>query len=120
MAQQAYVAAGQGDEFWGSKVADADRLVAGRARSAPRSGCDTASAGGDRRRAAALDDFERMDARAREYTRGNQRLLASDLIFSDGLEKTDGDAEALVRRREPSRPTTSRGLDPGPVVSVSC
>jgi hypothetical protein len=88
MAQQAYVAAGQGDEFWGSKVATQVatlREELGALRTAtvlPQTQGEIDEA------LAALADFERMDARAKEYARGNQRLLASDLIFSDGLEKT--------------------------------
>jgi hypothetical protein len=40
-----------------------------------------------------------MDARAREYARSNQRLLASDLIFSDGLEQTTAVMSAVERAR---------------------
>src|SRR5687767_2531313 len=99
MAQQSYVAAGQGDEFWGSKVAAQiasvrDELGAIRGMTSnaqAHAQIDEATS--------ALGDFERMDARAREYTRGNQRLLASDLIFSDGLEKTDAMLDALQGAR---------------------
>lgn len=95
MGQQAYVAAGQGDEFWGSKVAARvatlrDELAALRALASTaeaQTQIDDALA--------SLGDFERMDARVREYCRGNQRLLASDLIFSDGLEKTEAITAAL-------------------------
>jgi GAF domain-containing protein len=99
MAQQAYVAAGQGDEFWSSKVSAQisqirDELTALRS-DAPladaQSHLDDAMS--------SLEDFERMDARAREYARSNQRLLASDLIFSDGLEKSTEILEALEHAR---------------------
>ncbi len=95
MAQQAYVAVGQGDEFWGSKVAT--QIAALREElSVLRSVAATPRAQAEIDEAvSALGDFERMDARAREYTRGNQRLLASDLIFSDGLEKTTGMVTAI-------------------------
>jgi hypothetical protein len=69
MAQQAYVAAGQGDEFWGSKVATqiaalSDELSALRKlASSPRAHAEIEEA------ISALGDFERMDARAREYGR---------------------------------------------------
>jgi hypothetical protein len=107
MSQQAYVAAGQGDEFWGSRVAGRisalrEELIALRAlASSPQAQQQIDEAG------SALGDFERMDARAREYTRGNQRLLASDLIFSDGLEKTEAmvAAVAAARRIEKSDAT---------------
>jgi hypothetical protein len=107
MAQQAYVAAGQGDEFWGSRVAariaslrDELRTLGGLGSSlAARSGIDEAIA--------IIDDFERMDARAREYARSNQRLLASDLIYSDGLDKTT----AMVQAIEQARADESRAAD---------
>ena len=95
MAQQAYVAAGQGDEFWASKVSSQiaalrEELTAIRAL-ASAAGTTTAV----ETALEALADFERMDARAREYARSNQRLLASDIIFSDGVEKTDAILDAL-------------------------
>jgi hypothetical protein len=95
MGQQAYVAAGQGDEFWGSKVAA--RVATLREElAALRALASTADAQAQLDDAlASLGDFERMDARVREYCRGNQRLLASDLIFSDGLEKTEAITAAL-------------------------
>lgn len=87
-AQQAYVAAGQGDEFWISKAAAATLAVRSALDDArlhatsplAQSGIDSASS--------ALQDFEQVDRRARDYTRGGQKLLASDLIFADGLEIT--------------------------------
>lgn len=99
MAQQAYVAVGQGDEFWSSKVSiqisqvrdDLTALRADAPVAEARAELDEAIS--------SIEDFERMDARAREYARSNQRLLASDLIFSDGLEKTTGIVEALERAR---------------------
>ena len=99
MAQQAYVAVGQGDEFWSSKVSaqivqlrdDLTRLRVDAPASGARTHLDDAIS--------ILEDFERMDARARDYARSNQRLLASDLIFSDGLEKSTAIVDALERAR---------------------
>lgn len=99
-AQPGYVAAGQGDEFWAARV-DAslsplrESLAALRpqARSvesqkAVESAADT------------IDDFSQMDRRARHYARNGQLLLASDLIFSDGVERLDSALESLDRARE--------------------
>ena len=98
-AQPGYVAAGQGDDFWTARV---DSLL-GPARDglnalkplahAPQSRTEVDAA------ATAFEDFEQMDRRTREYVRNNQRLLASDLVFSDGIEKLDGAAAALERAR---------------------
>ena len=40
-----------------------------------------------------------MDRRARDYTRSSQKLLASDLIFTDGLETTGVVVESIDRAR---------------------
>jgi hypothetical protein len=97
--QQAYVAAGQGDEFWIPRTAgvlNGVRSALGSLRAQAvspeaQSNIDNASS--------ALDDFERMDRRAREYTRSGQRLLASDLIFVDGLESTGAMLASLHKAR---------------------
>ncbi len=98
-AQQAYVAAGQGHEFWTSKASAAlgdlrDKLTALRAQTpAPQAqtAIDTTLA--------ILQDFEEVDRRAREYASSGQNLLASDLIFSDGLEMTGAALTSLDEAR---------------------
>jgi hypothetical protein len=84
--QQAYVAAGQNEAFWFDKVATSvTELRSALAALAP------ATSSGEARAAlteasAALDELEQRDRRIRAYVSSGQRLLASDLIFSDGLE----------------------------------
>ena len=80
MAQQAYVASGQGGEFWTSKVSSGVTSIVA-ALDALKT---TATAKG------LFETFSQVDRRAREYARTGQNLIASDLIFSDGLELTDG------------------------------
>lgn len=98
-AQQAYVAAGQGDDFWKAKTAASlnelrARLSALRAIAAsPHAHTAVDNATG------ILQDFEQMDRRAREHTANDQRLLASDLIFSDGLEMTGAALSAVDEAR---------------------
>jgi CHASE3 domain sensor protein len=98
-AQPGYVAAGQGEDYWVARVSE---LAAGARQSltalkplarTPQSAADVDAA------LAALEDFEQMDRRAREYVRGGQRLLASDLVFSDGIEKMDAAAGATEHAR---------------------
>lgn len=102
-AQQAYVAAGQGEQFWIDKVAaslpDLKASIDGLRAQATTPRAQTA---GDTA-LAVLGDFERMDGHAREYARGDQRLLASDLIFSDGLELTGTAVAALDEARAAER-----------------
>ena len=101
--QQAYVAAGQGEGYWISRVngqlaalrADLTALSS-RVRSAEaRSRLEAVSV--------KLEDFEQLDRRTREYARGGQRLLASDVIFTDGLETTRAAQEELASARAAER-----------------
>ncbi len=99
LAQQGYVAAGQGDQFWSAKADEAaaaardaiETLRAEAVSAAAQTGIESASA--------ALQDFLQMDRRARDYARSGQKLLASDLVFSDGLELTQGATTALEQAR---------------------
>ena len=98
-AQQSYVSAGQSERFWVPKVT-ASVAALRESLTALQSASTTASG-----RVAldgalqALQEFEVMDRRAREYAAGNQKLLASDLIFSDGLESTEEIITALEQTR---------------------
>jgi PAS domain-containing protein len=98
-AQQAYVSQGQTERFWIAKVAAA--TVALRESLTFVQGASTAASSRVAVEGAiqALDQFERMDRRAREYASANQKLLASDLIFSDGLEATEEIITALEQAR---------------------
>lgn len=100
MAQQAYVASGQGGEFWTSKVSsgvtsivaalDALKTTA----TAPQAVTELDTAKG------LFETFMQVDRRAREYARTGQNLIASDLIFSDGLELTDGASARIAAALE--------------------
>jgi hypothetical protein len=98
-AQRSYVAAGQGDEFWIANAAAAlervrtaiDALRAETISADAQSSLDNASS--------ALEDFARQDRRARDYTRNGERLLASDVIFADGIESTGAILASLDQTR---------------------
>src|SRR5690349_16923566 len=76
-AVQAYVAAGQGVDFWIGKVSKSTAALKQQleslrslASSSPaRTALDNASS--------AIQDFEQLDRRARDYVRNGQRLLAA-------------------------------------------
>ena len=112
-AHPGYVAAGQGEDYWIAKV---DALI-GSARESLgtlRSAAQSANARGDLGVAEeALDDFEQMDRRARDYARNGQRLLASDLVFSDGIEKMDAAVAAVERARLAEAETTLAAINIG-------
>ena len=94
-AQHAYVAAGQDRAYWVEKVSlhladittDLVRLVA--LSTTPGSNDALAEAG------SAVESFARVDELARDYTATGQDLMASDLIFTDGLELWTRAAEHL-------------------------
>ncbi len=98
-AQQAYVATAQDPKFWSAKTSEVTALLhaslatlrAGATTGPSRVALDEADQ--------ILQQFERMDGRAREYTANGHALLASDLIFSDGLENTSRLLNALDQLR---------------------
>lgn len=94
-AQQAYVAAGQSETFWFGKVtASVDALTTAFATLGVSSSSGTTRAALEAAQQA-LQDFEQVDRRARSYVSSGQQLLASDLIFSDGLDTTGRITAAL-------------------------
>ena len=98
-AQLAYAAAGQPGDRWVTRVAqgvDAARTNTQALRAeatAPdaRAALDTITV--------ALNEFAKADKRAVEYVRTEQRLLASDVVFGDGLERSDSALAALEQAR---------------------
>jgi CHASE3 domain sensor protein len=98
-AQRGYVGAGQGGELWAARVAQGVDSVR-RAVASLRAGATSPDAQTALDAAAStLDDFVRVDKRAVEYVRRNQQLLASDVIFADGVELTDAALTSLERAR---------------------
>jgi hypothetical protein len=110
-AQQAYVAAGQGADYWMTQAAErlaaVDRGVAELATAsssdATRSAVQAAAAG--------LEQFRTLDKRARHYVENAQNLVASDVIFTESLAalaaaanhvSTASDNERALRAAEAS------------------
>lgn len=99
VSQQAYVADGQGVAFWMPKVAATNAVVQDaiaslrEAAKAP----DAKSALDEAR--ASLEEFSNIDRRAREYLKTGQRLMAGDVIFTEG----GGTAAAAARQIEGAR-----------------
>lgn len=94
-AQQAYVAAGQSETFWFGKVtASVSALNTAFATINASTSSGTARAALEAAQQA-LQDFEQVDRRVRSYVSSGQQLVASDLIFSDGLDTTGRITAAL-------------------------
>lgn len=96
-AQQSYVAVGQGEDFWFARVTAIvsdlrEKLATLKSlATAPEAVVAVDAAAG------ALQDFEQMDKRARDYARGHQLTLASDLVFTDGFDLTKKAGESIER-----------------------
>ena len=96
-AQQAYVAAGQGQDFWFARVTalakelgdNLSYLKSIASQPTVPQALDDASA--------ALQDFEQMDRRARDYARSRQITAASNLVFTEGVDLTRKAGDALAR-----------------------
>src|SRR3954471_4729131 len=98
-AQRSYVAAGQGPHVWITKAAEATTNVKARVEflrahaASPRAQTALDNVSSD------LQDLDLIDRRARDYIRTGQTLLASDLIFADGIESTGAIAASIEDAR---------------------
>ena len=102
-AQQAYVAAGQGPDFWFARTSAYSNDLKARLASLRSQASTPAAVSALDDAAGVLQDFEQMDVRAREFARSRQLLLASDLIFSDGLDVTRKLAVSIGESRAAER-----------------
>jgi hypothetical protein len=98
-AQQAYVAAGQGVEFWMAK-ADATMESIGKGLADLRLSATSATT------TAALDEaveivaeFRGIDNRARDYIQSGAQLMAADIIFAEGGKTVARSARQVERAR---------------------
>jgi hypothetical protein len=106
-AQQAYVAVGQGVAFWMPKVAQTADAVAASVATLHDAATSTAARSAVDDAAATLRDFRDADARARDYLKAGQTLMAGDVIFTEG----DQAAAAAARQVEASRLGEHEALD---------
>jgi hypothetical protein len=87
-AQQAYVAPGQGPDFWFARSHTLQSDLKNRVSALRAQAGSSAAVTALENALGVLQDFEQMDVRAREFARAGQDAAASDLIFSDGLDLT--------------------------------
>jgi hypothetical protein len=118
-AQMAYLATGQGPDFWMRRATElAGQLEGGLAQ---LRGTLTAPGAQSRLEAAAvgLDDLVRLDGRARSAIESEQRFLASDIIFVDGVTGTQQIFEALGAARDLERGAIQATLDRDRVIQLA-
>lgn len=96
-AQQAYVAVGQGEDFWFARVNELGKEIEDKIGSLRATAQASGTANDLETAMTAVQEFMQMDLRARDYVRGRQMTLASDMVFADGFELTRKAADALDR-----------------------
>jgi hypothetical protein len=87
--QFAYVARGQGEAFWISRVESLMPTLQTEIAAFGASLTTPAAQSAFRAGSAALENFRTLDSRVKEFVQSGNALLATDLIFSDGLESTE-------------------------------
>lgn len=85
-AQQAYVAAGQDHGYWMDRATQRLDAVNDDLVKLSRLSTAAGTIAALEEAATAIDDLTRMDTRARDHSTAGQDLMASDLVFTDGLE----------------------------------
>jgi len=107
VAQQAYVASGQGVDFWMPKVVSTKAQVS-TALSALRDSIGSPAARTEADEAvAAMSEFDEVDKRARDYIRSRQMLMAGDVIFTEGGQL----ATVAARKVEQARLAEHQAFD---------
>ena len=107
VAQQAYLAAGQGAGFWMPKVAGVADMVAQTLAALRPLAASAASRPALDEAAANLAEFNTIDQRAREYIKSGQQLMAGDVIFGEGGQT----AATAARQIESARLSEHRTYD---------
>lgn len=109
-AQQAYVAAGQGDAFWIARATAELTRLRGDLDAINQLAGEPDAAGPLQAAKETLEDFAALDGRVREYLQSGQHLMASDLIFADGLELLGNVALRIGTARDVERRARDRAL----------
>ncbi len=109
-AEQASVAAGQDWVYWNTKVTSYLNTVRGRLEDLRRLAVTPSSVDALDAAEAAVTDLQRMDQRVREHADRGESLLASNLIFTDGLELAAGAAANVELARASERATRNETM----------
>jgi hypothetical protein len=85
VAQHGYVAAGQGDAFWMTKVSASTEASAAALSALRQSATAAGRTAADEANATAAE-FSSIDERVRDYLSSGQQLMAADVIFTEGSD----------------------------------
>jgi hypothetical protein len=109
-AQQAYVASGQGADFWFSRSTAIQSDLKGRTAALRSQATGSGAVGAFEDALGLLQDFEQMDGRAREQVRARRLSAAADLIFADGFDLTRKISAAIEQGRAAELASDRQGL----------
>jgi hypothetical protein len=98
-AETAYLAAGQGPDFWMRRASDLLAQINGTIERLRASSTSAEAQGRYDAAAAAFADLDRVDQKARAQIQGDQRFTASDIIFVEGLEPAGRAGTELANAR---------------------
>ena len=101
--QQAYVAAGQSQSYWMAEATEQMEIIRAELSNLARMSTAPGAARAIEDAILALDQLAELDDRARDHTATGQELMASDLIFADGLSMTRTAAAHVARARTTER-----------------
>jgi hypothetical protein len=105
--QQAYVAAGQGIAFWIPRVAATSDALAASLAALRESAASSAAIASIDDASKTMAEFGAADARAREYLKSGQELMAADVVFTEGRET----ARTAARQVETARLGERQAMD---------
>jgi hypothetical protein len=107
LGQQAYVAEGQGGDFWMSKVATLHESATAKLTALRHSPVSAATSTSLDEALATLGEFANIDRRTRDYINAHQSLMAADIIFTEGRAS----AAAAARYVETARQAEHQAFD---------
>jgi len=98
-AQEAYVAAGQGVDFWIPEVAALMAKTSGSIEELRTAAVNAEASRALNEAAASIADFGDADKRARDYLRNGEQLMAADVVFTAGGETSSAAAQRVEAAR---------------------
>ena len=99
VAQQAYVAEGQGVDFWMPKVASLHESITGTLAVLRQSPLSREASTAVDEAVATVAEFGNIDRRTRDYITGDEKLMAADVIFTEGGEAVANAARQIETAR---------------------
>ena len=99
VAQQAYVAEGQGVDFWMPKVASLHESLTGTLAALRQSPLSAGASTALDEAVATVAEFGNIDRQTRDHITGDEKLMAADIIFTEGGQAAANAARQIETAR---------------------